>query len=75
MIEEIKKKVKDNPYYDLSIAELIELSKLSYNELVDIFEKNFVAHTQNEIIIDTICYVGNLVINEELPTYNLKYIF
>lgn len=78
MMDEIKKKVKDNPFCDLSIAELIELSKLSYNELLDIFGKNLVAHFPQEINENTICYVGDLEINyrnKELPIYNLRYIF
>ena len=37
--------------------------------------KKYVVHTPKEINEDTICYVGDLEINEELPTYNLKYIF
>ena len=75
MLEDIKKKIKDDTNCELSIDELIELNKISYEELVEIFGKKHVARTPEEITIDTICYVGYLKIKEELPTYNLKYIF
>lgn len=75
MIDKIKNKVKDNPPCELSINELIELSKIDYNELVDIFGKNYVAQSPDEITVETICYVGNLNIDEEFPTYNLRYVF
>ena len=75
MLEDIKKKIKDDTNCELSIDELIELNKLSYEELVEIFGKKHIARTPEEITIDTICYVGYLKIKEELPTYNLKYIF
>lgn len=39
MIDEIKNKIKDNQFCELFINELIELSKLGYNELVEIFGK------------------------------------
>lgn len=76
MLDDIKNKVKNDPFCELSIDELIELNKLDdYNEYVKIFGKKFVAQSPEEITIDIICYVGNLVINDILPTYNLKYIF
>lgn len=43
MIDEIKKKVKGNPLCDLSIEELIILSKLDCSLIADLFGKNFVA--------------------------------
>ena len=75
MIDEIKNKVKNNPFYDLSIAELIELSNLDYYDLVEIFGKKYIARDPEDITLDTICYVGDLYVDNILPICNLKYIF
>lgn len=82
MIEEIKEKIRKNPLCELSIRELDEIKKLDksrdrsdFYELLKIFGKKYVAHTPEEITVDTIVYVGRLTINKALPTYNLKYIF
>ena len=52
MLEDIKKKIKDDLNCELSIDELIELNKLSYEELVEIFGKKHVARTPEEITIE-----------------------
>ena len=76
MLEEIKSKIKNNPFCDLSIEELIKLSEVNdYNEYVKIFDKKHVAHIPEEINENTICYIGDLYICNRLPTYNLKYVF
>ena len=75
VLENIKEKLKKDSNYDLSISELDVLSKCSYETIKQIFGKDFVARTPNEITINTICYVGDLDIKESLPTYNLRYIF
>lgn len=46
-----------------------------YTDLVKIFGSEHVARNPSEINENTICYVGNLIITEKLPTYNLKYVY
>jgi hypothetical protein len=73
---------------ELSIDELKELYGISsnsfncysnnrdiYADLSRIFGKEHVAFKSDQITENTICYIGNLHINEILPTYNLKYIY
>ena len=58
MLEDIKKKIKDDTNCELSIDELIELNKLSYEELVEIFGKKHVARTPEEITKCKESYTG-----------------
>lgn len=74
MQEEIIKKLKEN--LDLSIEELKYLSNFNnYYTLVNIFGKEYVVRSLDDITEDTICYVGDLYIDKKLPTYNLKYVY
>lgn len=73
---------------ELSIDELKELYGISsnsfncydndrniYDDLSRIFGKEHVAFKTDQITENTICYIGNLHINEILPTYNLRYLY
>lgn len=75
VLKNIKEKLKEDSNCDLTISELEVLSKCDYETIVQIFGKDSVARTPEEITINTICYLGDLAIKELLPTYNLKYIF
>lgn len=75
MIDEIKNTIINDPLCELSIDELIELSNLDYCELVKIFGKKYIARYPEDITLDTICYVGDLYVDNKLPICNLKYIF
>ena len=74
MQEELIKKLSNNS--ELTIDDLKELHNFNdYNTLVNIFGKSHVACNESEITEDTICFLGDLYINEILPTYNLKYVY
>ena len=74
MQEEIILKLKNN--IDLKLDELQMIRNFSdYNTLCNIFGKKHVARIPEEINEETICYVGDLIIEKIYPTYNLKYIF
>ena len=91
MLEEIKRKIINNNDCDLSIEELkilYEIDTTLYSDISEYREKRnnyedfckmfgslHVAHSPQEINIDTIAYIGNLYVEEELPTYNLRYIY
>jgi len=47
----------------------------NYEDFVKIFSSNYVARDISEINEDTIAYIGNLTINDYLPTFNLKYVY
>ena len=46
-----------------------------YEDFCKIFVKEHVARTPKEINENTICYSSLLIINDKLPTYNLKYAY
>ena len=91
MLEEIKRKIINNNDCDLSIEELkilYEIDTTLYSDISEYREKRnnyedfckmfgslHVARSPQEINIDTIAYIGNLYVEEELPTYNLRYIY
>ena len=58
------------------IDELVECryKRDKYEDFCFIFDKNKVACTPLNINENTICYIGDLIIEKVLPTYNLKYI-
>ena len=62
----------DHDYY---IATLIRENRNNYLDLVKLYGKEHVACNMNDINENTICFVGNLIIIDKLPTYNLKYIY
>lgn len=45
-----------------------------YVDFIKLFGKEKIAYNISEITENTIAYIGQLIINEPLPTYNLKYI-
>ena len=91
MIKQIENKLLDNPSCKLSIEELYLLYSLNCNCIDELIEYRFkrdkyedfcimfgmdtIACTQFDINENTICYIGDLTIDKELPTYNLKYIY
>ncbi len=73
-IEEIKMLYgMDNEFNDTFIHCLIHRN--AYDDLLKIFKKNQIAQTREEITENTIVFLGGLVIDKVLPTYNLKYIY
>lgn len=91
MLDEIKKKLNDDINCRLDIRELKILYEIddkllenideyrnlrnNYEDLCTLFGKEHIATSINDINENTICFVGNLEINKELPTYNLRYIY
>ena len=91
MIKKIQDKLLDNSNCRLSIEELFLLYSLNCNcidELIEyrfkrdkyedfciMFGRDTVARNPYDINENTICYIGDLIIDKELPTYNLKYIY
>lgn len=88
MLESLENKLKENINCELTIEELKALYESNdetlidyiekrdkYSDLCKIYGKKSIARTKEEITEDTICYIGNLDINEKLPTYNLKFIY
>lgn len=91
MLEKIKEKIDRNANCKLTIEELKVLYEIdyssnenlyiyterrnAYSDFIKLFGKEFVARTKEEITEDTICYVGNLYIDNKLPTYNLRYVY
>ena len=62
--------------FDCNLIQYIKKRNNYYMDIIEIFDKKFVARTQNEINMDTICFVGAaLIINKILPTYNLRYVY
>ena len=49
--------------------------KVHYNDFCKLFGSESVATSPNEITENTICYLGSLFLINQLPTYNLKYIY
>ena len=58
--------------------ELVKLSKerdMYMNDLSLIFDKKYIVNHIEDIDENTICYIGDLTIEKELPTYNLRYVY
>ena len=70
-IDELKYIYEDN----IKEFESIRIFRNNYNDLCKLFGKKHVACTLEEINQDTICYIGDLVIDSKLPIYNLRYIY
>ena len=70
-IDELKYIYEDN----IKEFESIRILRNNYNDLCKLFGKKHVACTLEEINQDTICYIGDLVIDSKLPIYNLRYIY
>lgn len=84
-------KIEDNPNCELTKEEIKVLYGIDcdikidirnylflrdkYLDLKKVFDESQIANTPNAITENTICYIGNLVIDSELPTYNLIYIY
>ena len=91
MIEQIDNKLKKDINTSLSIEELKVLYGIDYNidkslykytherniynDLVKVFGEKYVARNESEINTDTICFIGSIIFDKKLPTYNLKYVY
>ena len=91
MLERLLDKIGINNKCNLSIEELRILYEIdhsldinldfvrscrnNYEDFCKIFGSYSVARTSSDIDENTICYVGDLVINKKLPTYNLRYVY
>ncbi len=91
MIENIIDKLKFDINCELSIEELRVLYEIdntlyynlrlyrdernNYNDFCKMFNKKFVASTPNEINENTLCYIGDLLLEYEMYTHNLRYIY
>lgn len=85
------KRLNDNEYFELTDEEIRMLYGIDnefnssyidiiskrdiYKDLCRVFKKKNIARTINELNVNTICYIGDLVISKDLPTYNLRYIY
>jgi len=65
----------DNNYMEYFNELITQRYDLWYEDFCGIFGKDKVALEIEEINENTICYIGTLVVEEKLPTYNLRYIF
>lgn len=67
--------------YEIDCFDNSELFKLrknrggEYEDLSKIFGEYAVAQDIDEIDENTICYIGELIIEDKLPTYNLRYVY
>ena len=46
-----------------------------FNDLSKIFDKKYITEDINDINENTICFFGDLTIDDNIPTYNLKYVY
>ena len=76
-IEELKKiyNTEYNSYSDITLVFRIFSSRNIARDLIDLYGRDKVALNTDELDESTICYVGDLIIDEKLPTYNLKYVY
>jgi len=91
MLSELKEKLYFNPRCDLTISEFRILYELdfalydnlneyrdernNYEDFSKLFGSKSIASNEEEITEDTICYIGDLIIDKKLPTYNLRYVY
>jgi len=91
MLERLLDKIGINNKCNLSVEELRILYEIDYSldinidfvrrhrnnyeDFCKIFGKKYIACTSSDIDENTICYVGDLVIDKKLPTYNLRYVY
>ena len=64
----------DNEVYE-ELSDYRDRRNRYYEDFCKIFGKEHVARTPKEINENTICYSRLLIINDKLPTYNLKYAY
>lgn len=91
MLSKLKEKLYFNPSCNLTISELRLLYELdfvvdddlsdyrdrrnNYEDFSKLFGNKSIACTEEEITEDTICYIGDLIIDKKLLTYNIRYIY
>ena len=91
MIDSVIGKIEDNPNCELTKEEVKLLYGINcdikidirnylfmrdkYLDLKKVFNESQIATTKEEITENTICYIGDLVIDSKLPIYNLRYIY
>ena len=91
MIDSVIGKIEDNPNCELTKEEVKLLYGINcdtkidirnyvfmrdkYLDLKKVFNESQIATANDEITENTICYIGDLVIDSKLPIYNLKNIY
>ena len=91
MLDSVIGKIEDNPNCELTKEEVKLLYGINcdikidirnylfmrdkYLDLKKVFNESQIATTKEEITENTICYIGDLVIDSKLPIYNLRYIY
>ena len=73
--EEIKLLYSVDIFDDKELCKLRERRNKEYEDLCKIYSPNLIACTPSEINENTNIYIGNLEINSNYPTYNLKYVY
>ena len=91
MIDDIIKKLEIDSNCELSVEELKTLYEIdttiymdlnsytekrnNYEDFCKIFGKKCVARTSKDVNENTICYIGDLLLEYNMPTYNLRYVY
>jgi len=70
-IDELKYIYEDN----IKEFESIRNLRNNYNDLCKLFGKKHVACTLEEINQDTICYIGDLLLEYEMNAHNIRYVY
>ena len=73
--EEIKLLYSIDFFDNKELYELEKKRNKAYEDLCKIYSLNLIACTPEEINENTNIYIGNLEINSNYPTYNLKYVY
>ena len=73
--EEIKLLYSNDIFDNKELYELGKKRNKAYEDLCKIYNPNLIACTPEEINENTNIYIGNLEINNNYPTYNLKYVY
>lgn len=74
-IEEIKLLYGIDYEYDEEFIEYQIDRDNHFNDLSKIFDKKYITEDINDIDENTICFVGELTIDDNIPTYNLQYVY
>ena len=74
-IEEIKLLYGIDYEYDEKFTEYQRGRDNHFNDLSKIFDLEYIVDNIEDIDENTICFVGDLTIDDNIPTYNLKYVY
>ena len=62
-------------YDDIELFKKIRYNRDTYEDLCRIYDPKLIARTTDEINENTNIFDGDLIIYDNIPTYNLKYIY